>query len=104
MPATWRGHFCLQAPRLVSALPARSPALDHRLPADYWETYPPKSRLFTADDIQRIARKFLNAIAVGDGSKIKSVLEKYGIVEVYDTQGKAKSGRDPQVPPALLGG
>jgi hypothetical protein len=43
--------------------------------------------------VQRVARKYINPesiqiVAVGDASKIKSVMEKYGPVEVYDTEGK----------------
>ena len=62
-------------------------------PADYWDTYPAKIMAVTADDIQRVTRKYLNPenmqiVAVGDVSKIKPVLEKYGPVEVFDTDGK----------------
>ena len=62
-------------------------------PADYWDTYPVKIMAVTPDEVQRIARKYINpeaiqVVAVGDGSKIKAVLEKYGPVEVYDTEGK----------------
>ena len=62
-------------------------------PADYWDTYPAKIMSVTADDIQRVARKYLNpdnlqVVAVGDVSKIKSIMEKYGPVEVYDADGK----------------
>jgi predicted Zn-dependent peptidase len=68
------------------------------LPDDYWDTYPAKLMAVTADDVQRIARKYINPeaiqiVAVGDGSKIKAVLEKYGPVEVYDTEGKPASAR-----------
>jgi predicted Zn-dependent peptidase len=47
----------------------------------------------TASDIQRVARKYIDPqtmqiIAVGDGSKIRTILEKYGPLERYDTQGK----------------
>jgi predicted Zn-dependent peptidase len=47
----------------------------------------------TADDIQRVARKYVNpenlqVVAVGDVSKIRTVMEKYGPIEVYDTEGK----------------
>jgi len=63
-------------------------------PADYWDTYPAKISAVTADDVQRIARKYVNpatmqVVAVGDAKKIQTILEKYGPVEVYDTEGKA---------------
>jgi zinc protease len=63
------------------------------LPADYWDTYPSKVTQVTAEQVQKIARKYLDPdalqiVAVGDASKIKAVLEKLGPVEVYDTQGK----------------
>lgn len=63
-------------------------------PEDYWDTYPAKLMAVTADDVQRIARKYLNpdnlqVVAVGDAGKIRSIMEKYGPVEVYDTEGIA---------------
>jgi len=63
------------------------------LPEDYWDAYPTKLMAVTASDIQRVARKYIDPqtmqiIAVGDGSKIRTVLEKYGTVERYDVQGK----------------
>jgi predicted Zn-dependent peptidase len=66
------------------------------LPADYWDTYPAKIMSVTADQVQRVANKYvvpdaLQIVAVGDASKIKPVLEKYGPVEVYDTQGKKRA-------------
>jgi zinc protease len=62
-------------------------------PPDYWDTYPAKIMAVTADDIQRVARKYVNPdnlqiIAVGDVGKIKPVFEKYGPVEVFDGDGK----------------
>lgn len=62
-------------------------------PADYWDAYPAKMMAVTADDIQRVAKKYINpdnmqVVAVGDVSKIRPVLEKYGPVEVYDAEGK----------------
>jgi zinc protease len=63
------------------------------LPEDYWDAYPEKLMAVTAADIQRVARKYIDPqtmqiIAVGDGTKIRSVLEKYGSVERYDVQGR----------------
>lgn len=65
----------------------------YNLPEDYWDTYPAKIMAVSADDVQRVARKYLNPeamqlVAVGDGRKIKPILEKYGSVEVYDSRGK----------------
>jgi len=62
-------------------------------PADYWDTYPAKIMAVSADDILRVGRKYINAdtmqvVAVGDGSKITAVMEKFGPVEVFDTEGK----------------
>jgi predicted Zn-dependent peptidase len=62
-------------------------------PEDYWDTYPAKIMAVTAEEVQRVARKYINPdalqiVAVGDANKVKDVLEKYGPVELYDTDGK----------------
>jgi predicted Zn-dependent peptidase len=63
------------------------------LPDDYWDTYPAQISAVTAEDIQRVAKKYLTLdniqiVAVGDATKIKPVLEKYGKVTIYDVDGK----------------
>jgi predicted Zn-dependent peptidase len=65
----------------------------YNLPADYWDTYPQKVSAITAADVQQAAQKYLDmshlqVVAVGDASKAREVLAKYGKVEVYDAEGK----------------
>lgn len=63
------------------------------MPADYWDTYPQKVMAITAEDVQRVAQKYydlghLQVVAVGDASKTRDILAKYGKVQEYDADGK----------------
>ncbi|SPE39995.1 putative Mitochondrial processing peptidase [Candidatus Sulfopaludibacter sp. SbA3] len=56
------------------------------LPADYWDTYTEKIAAVTAEEVARVAKKYVpydnvQIIAVGDGAKIRELLKKFGPVE-----------------------
>ncbi len=59
------------------------------MPADYWDKYPALIQAVTAQDVQRVARKYLGGtnlqlIVVGERKLIESGLAKYGTVEVVE--------------------
>jgi predicted Zn-dependent peptidase len=71
----------------------------YNLPADYWDTYPQKVSAITAADVQAAAQKYidlghLQVVAVGDASKAREILAKYGKVELYDADGKPVTGSE----------
>ncbi|HEV7968054.1 MAG TPA: pitrilysin family protein [Candidatus Acidoferrales bacterium] len=65
----------------------------YNFPIDYWDKYPAQIMAIQAEDVARVAKKYIDpatmqVVAVGDASKIKSVLEKYGSVEMVDASTK----------------
>lgn len=66
------------------------------LTPDYWDQYPALVQKVTAEDITRVAKKYLDpttmqVIAVGDGEKIREGLKKFGTVVEYDLKGNKVS-------------
>jgi zinc protease len=89
-------RFALSLEQPTAILGLAVSRIQFHLPDDYWDTYPAKIMSVTAEDVQRVARKYLDPdamqlVAVGDGLKIQSILEPYGPVEVYDSGGKLTS-------------
>ncbi|HXF38220.1 MAG TPA: insulinase family protein, partial [Blastocatellia bacterium] len=87
------GGFALQLEQPPTLLSNIITQKLYGLPADYWDTYTQKIAAITTDDVQRVAKKYLDLghlqiVAVGDASKIADVLRQYGTVEIYDTEGK----------------
>jgi zinc protease len=93
------GSFALSLEQPQSLLQNIIQQKIYDLPADYWDTYPQKVAAVTAADVQGVAQKYvdlghLQIVAVGDASKTRDVLAKYGTVEVYDADGKPVGGGD----------
>jgi zinc protease len=68
---------------------------EYGFPSDYWDTYPEKISKVTAEDVQRVAKKYIPAdnsriYAVGDAAKIREALTRFGPVEDWDAEGHRK--------------
>jgi zinc protease len=67
----------------------------YHLPADYWDKYPARVMAVSADQVQAMAKKYLDPskvqiVAVGDAKKVEDTMKKFGPLEIYDTEGKRK--------------
>jgi zinc protease len=63
------------------------------LPADYWDKYPERIMAITQDEIQAMAKKYLDPkklqiVAVGDRAAAEAVLQKLGRLQVFDADGR----------------
>ncbi len=95
------GSFALQLEFPESVLQNVITQKLYGLPDDYWDTYPQKVSAVTQEDVQRVARKYLDldrlqVVAVGDAKQIAEVLKKYGPVEIYDAEGKLLKSSGPE--------
>jgi predicted Zn-dependent peptidase len=77
------GSFALQLESPQSLLQNTVTQKLYGLPADYWDTYPQKIAAVTADDVEAVAKKYINldklqVVAVGDAKQIETPLKKYG--------------------------
>jgi zinc protease len=87
------GQFALQLENPTGRLNNIITQKMYGFPANYWDTYPQKVNAITAADVQRVAQKYVDVnhmqiIAVGDASKTRDVLAKFGSVQEYDGDGK----------------
>lgn len=87
------GGWALQLESPQSVLQNAITQKIYNLPADYWDMYPQRIAAVTPDDVQRVARKYidlgkLQIVAVGDAKKIADVMRQFGTVEIYNTDGK----------------
>jgi len=66
---------------------------EYAFPGDYWDRYPENIMKVTAEDVRRVAAKYVpvdnvQIVAVGDASKVRDVLAKFGEVVEFNAEGE----------------
>eukprot|EP01037_Dinobryon_pediforme_P013973 gene13973-14090_t len=88
--ALYNGSFALQLEDPARTATFASNILINNLPADFYKTYLQKVNAVTADDILRVAQKYMNydntrIVVVGNASQMLDGLKKTGLpVKMYD--------------------
>jgi zinc protease len=70
----------------------------YNLPAGYWDNYPAQISAVSADEVQRVSKKYIDpatmqVVGVGDAQKIAPVLQKYGPVSVFNGLGQLEDAK-----------
>jgi predicted Zn-dependent peptidase len=81
------GNFAMSLERPGTVLNQSYLRYRYGFSLDYWERYPVKMMSVTASETQAVAQKYMDpkrvlVVAVGDASKIRAGLEKFGKVEM----------------------
>lgn len=65
----------------------------YRFPADYWDQYPAHLAAVTADDVLRVAQRYLDParlqiVAVGDAAQLREALAELGPIHIEEAETK----------------
>ena len=85
------GSFALTLESPEGILGRTLELVQNGLPMNYWDTYPARIQAVTANDVQRVAKKYLGhgniqLFAVGERKKTEEGLAKFGPVSIVDPE------------------